>query len=128
MKTVKKYLLYLVRWQLSTPILTVVIWWLADFSSFWQSVVANLIGGLIFFWIDKYIFRQLSDEPMWEIKENVACADCGKVGTGYRIVEWMGYNRHDDKHPQYRCEHCREIKMKQVEQEAHKHSHSKSSK
>lgn len=53
---IKKYLLYLIRWQLSTPILAIVLWWLSDMNAIVASVVANLIGGLVFFWADRRIF------------------------------------------------------------------------
>ena len=53
---IKKYLLYLVRWQLSTPILALVLWLLADTNAVVASIVANLIGGLVFFWVDRRIF------------------------------------------------------------------------
>lgn len=52
----KKYLLYLLRWQLSTPILAVCLVWLGGLDELWATIIANLIGGLIFFWVDKYIF------------------------------------------------------------------------
>ncbi|MCL2085874.1 hypothetical protein FWH09_03010 [Candidatus Saccharibacteria bacterium] len=52
----KKYGLYLIRWQLSTPILAGVIWWLSDWNPFFATIIANLVGGLIFFWVDKAIF------------------------------------------------------------------------
>lgn len=53
---IKKYGLYLIRWQLSTPVLAIVLWLLAGTNTVVASIVANLIGGLIFFWIDKRIF------------------------------------------------------------------------
>ena len=53
----KKYLLYLLRWQLSTPILAICLHLLAGLGELWATIVANLIGGLIFFWVDKYIFK-----------------------------------------------------------------------
>ena len=111
---IKKYVLYLIRWQLSTPILAVVLIWLSNMNTLLATVIANLIGGLIFFWIDKFIFRTLSQNPLWEIKENIECADCGKIGRGYRITEWLGYNRKNDKNPQFRCEICKDIKMQEV--------------
>lgn len=52
----KKFLLYLVRWQLSSPILYLCLQHL-NFGTFVNTVLANLIGGCIFFWIDKYIFK-----------------------------------------------------------------------
>ena len=52
---VKKYLMYLLRWQLSTPILAICLSFF-NFGNFWNTVLANLIGGLIFFWVDRLIF------------------------------------------------------------------------
>jgi len=54
----RKFLLYLLRWQLSTPILFVCLWWLADTSGWLATITANLIGGSIFFWVDRWIFRR----------------------------------------------------------------------
>lgn len=54
---IKKYLLYLGRWQLSTPILAICLWWLSDMSELWATIIANLVGGLIFFWVDRWIFK-----------------------------------------------------------------------
>ena len=57
----KKYLLYLLRWQLSTPILALVLWLMRGWPYIAATVVANLIGGLIFFWIDRLIFQKEKD-------------------------------------------------------------------
>ena len=48
-----RYLLYHLRWQLSTPIL----WYVVDTlgSGVYQTVVANVIGACIFYFFDKYI-------------------------------------------------------------------------
>lgn len=54
----KRFCLYLLRWQLSTPILAVVIARLAHLGEWWAAAVANLIGGAIFFWVDRWIFRR----------------------------------------------------------------------
>ena len=54
----KKYILYLIRWQLSTPILAVCVVWLASLGTTWATIIANFIGGLIFFWVDKWIFNR----------------------------------------------------------------------
>ena len=112
---IKRYVMYLIRWQLSTPILAVVLIVLANMNEWVATIIANLIGGLIFFWVDKFIFRTLSDSPMWEIRDNVICADCGNHGRGYRITEWLDYNRKNDKNPQFRCETCKDIKMLEVD-------------
>lgn len=52
-----KFLLYLLRWQLSTPILAVCVVWLNRYGTTVSTVVANLIGGCIFFWVDRLIFK-----------------------------------------------------------------------
>lgn len=61
----KKYFLYLIRWQLSTPILYLVLLLLPMIGikdKLLITVIANLIGGLIFFWIDLLlIFRKDKD-------------------------------------------------------------------
>jgi len=56
MNKAKPFALYLLRWQLSTPILWLVLYLLG--SSVWATVVANLIGGCIFFWVDRWIFAR----------------------------------------------------------------------
>lgn len=111
---IKRYVLYLIRWQLSTPILAVVLSLLSSTNTFVATIIANFIGGLIFFWIDKIIFQKKSHVPLWEIKENVKCADCHRKTTGYRIVQWFNYDKTNDEKPQYRCDICRKNKMLKV--------------
>jgi len=55
---IKKYILYLIRWQLSTPILALVINLLSGVNTILVTIIANLIGGLIFFWVDRLIFNK----------------------------------------------------------------------
>jgi len=52
----KRYGLYLVRWQLSTPILAGVLFMLGSLGNLAATTIANLVGGLIFFWVDRFIF------------------------------------------------------------------------
>ena len=52
----KKFFLYLVRWQLSSPILAICMVWMGGWNVALATIVANLIGGCIFFWVDKWIF------------------------------------------------------------------------
>jgi hypothetical protein len=60
----KKYLLYLLRWQLSTVILAPCVQYLAPIMGPWgATVVANLIGGLGFFWYDyHFVFHRKADK------------------------------------------------------------------
>ena len=53
----KKFILYLLRWQLSSPILALCLFLLEPVGAFWATIIANLIGGCIFFWVDKKIFK-----------------------------------------------------------------------
>ena len=57
---VKKYLLYLGRWQLSGLILAPVIAWIGE--PVLAAVLGNLIGGLIFFWLDMKLFNNRGSE------------------------------------------------------------------
>lgn len=53
----KKFIMYLLRWQLSSPILYICLSQIG-LGAFWNTVIANLIGGCIFYWVDKYIFKE----------------------------------------------------------------------
>lgn len=53
----KRFFMYLLRWQLSTPILALVMWLLEPKMGYvGATIVANFIGGCMFYWVDKYIF------------------------------------------------------------------------
>jgi hypothetical protein len=110
----KRYGLYLVRWQLSTPILALVLLWLSKMNEWIATVIANLIGGLIFFWVDRFIFTNRKLEDQWEVRENIKCVDCGKVTRGYRLVKTRNYDRTKDPLPEFRCEHCSEKKTQEL--------------
>ncbi|MDD5146929.1 MAG: hypothetical protein PHV63_00040 [Candidatus Daviesbacteria bacterium] len=117
----KRYSLYLVRWQLSTPILAPVVAYFKHSPSVFGtaedwigSAIANLIGGLIFFWVDKFIFTSKTLEAQWEVKENIKCSDCGKISRGYRLAKTSNYDRLNTKTPQFRCEDCSQKKSKEL--------------
>lgn len=111
MTLLKKYIIYLIRWQLSTPIIAVVLLVLSNMNAWIATIIANFIGGLMFFWIDKLIFRKKSKVPLWEIKENYKCDDCHKRTRCFRIVSWDNYDKSDDPNPEYRCQKCSIKKM-----------------
>ncbi|MCK4602132.1 MAG: hypothetical protein KAU28_06680 [Phycisphaerae bacterium] len=121
-KLLKRYLLYLIRWQLSTPILAVcVMVFVASMGPTWTTALANLIGGLLFFWVDQWIFRNtdiLYSGELWEAVENVTCADCGRhIERGYRLIKGKNYDRSRDKHPKFRCHECSRKKYEQTRQQ-----------
>jgi len=112
---IKKYLLYLFRWQLSTPILAVCLY--LPFGVTEKTIIANLIGGLIFFWVDRFIFTSKYLAPQWEVAENIVCVDCKKVASrGYRLVKAKNYDRSSVK-PEFRCEACSQAKSKQQKEQ-----------
>jgi DNA-directed RNA polymerase subunit RPC12/RpoP len=102
----KRYGLYLFRWQLSTPILAAALYLLSMVDKVTATIVANLVGGLIFFWVDMFIFTSDKLSVEWEVKDTVVCVDCGREARGYRIIRARTYDRRRDSHPEYRCEEC----------------------
>lgn len=112
----RRYMLYLIRWQLSTPILAVCLAWFIKFGNLWSTVIANFIGGLIFFWVDRFIFSKRFDRPIWEIRERSICTDCGSTARGYRLVVAGEYDRRNDPTPEFRCEKCSELKAQALQE------------
>jgi len=109
----KQYAIYLVRWQLSTPILAFVLVALATANKLVATVVANLIGGLIFFWVDKFIFTCPLLQAQWEVQDNIECCDCGKNARGYRLVKTANYDK-TKAIPKFRCESCSQKKTQSL--------------
>lgn len=107
---VKKYALYLIRWQLSTPLLALCVVAFAAWGTTWSTVLANLIGGLIFFWIDRWIFNRTNilQGEVWEVyKKHIICPDCGHVSNkGFRLVKRTKYDKFTDPKPEFRCKAC----------------------
>ena len=52
----KQFILYLIIWQLSTPILALCLY-LLHFDTLINTIIANLVGGCLFFFIDEKIFK-----------------------------------------------------------------------
>lgn len=108
----KKYAMYLGRWQLTS--ITLYPCMKIFGSDLFGITAANFIGAIFFFWVDKYIFHDKAIPTYWEVQEETTCADCGKIGRGYRIVKASGYDRTKDKHPEYRCEECSKRKTEEL--------------
>ena len=115
-----RFFLYLTRWQLSTPIMApvmaVVALWLgtSSLASLLGLMLANLVGGIVFFFIDRYIFTAPSLE-VWEISDG-CCNDCGAHGKVKRLVLFGKYDRRDDPEPEYRCAECSPKKLKRIQE------------
>lgn len=106
----KRFILYLFRWQLSTPILWLVIRKMG--TGIWATMIANLIGGAIFFWVDKFIFTSRAIE-VWHIKEKGICDKCGKEAGVWRLVKTKNYDRSDSK-PVFLCKRCSKKKLSEL--------------
>jgi len=117
----KRYGLYLLRWQLSTPILAGALYFLASVDPLIATVIANLIGGLIFFWVDRFIFTSESLAAQWEVRESIKCVDCGKIARGYRLVKTGNYDKTDDGEPEFRCEECSIRKSNELKKKGYDH-------
>lgn len=57
-----RFCLYLLRWQLSSPILALCLYWLEGLGVTRATIIANLIGGCLFFWFDLIIFKKDVDK------------------------------------------------------------------
>jgi len=93
-----------------------------DFNVTVSAIFANLIGGLIFFWVDRFIFTSPYLAPRWEGREKVQCADSGDIAKGFRLVRARNYDRTGDPNPEFRCEKCserrrRELKLRRIKTE-----------
>ena len=117
----KRYGLYLVRWQLSTPILAGVLALLGGLGALTATIIANLIGGLIFFWVDRFIFTSETLSAQWEVREEVRCADCGTIARGYRLVRAKNYDKTCDPAPEFRCEACSKRKSEELRRRGIEH-------
>jgi hypothetical protein len=102
----KRYALYLLRWQASPPILAGIGIILAGMGYIVAAIIANLIGSLIFFWVDQFIFTSQSLAAQWEVREIITCVDCGKIARGYHLVQSGDYDKSEDAAPEFRCEEC----------------------
>lgn len=110
----REYIFYLIRWQLSTPILAWCIVYFGSLGSGWSTVLANLIGGLLFFWVDKFlIFRNKTTTEIWEVLHDKECYRCNKIGRVYRLVKKDKYDKTVST-PVYLCEQCSDKKYRKI--------------
>jgi len=106
-----KFVLYLMRWQLSTPILWIVVRNLG--TGIGSTILANLIGASIFFWVDQFIFTSKAVE-LWQFKEKGRCDGCGKETGLWRLALAPGYDRRSDENPKFLCMECSKRKTEEL--------------
>jgi len=117
----KRFVLYALRWQLSTPVLAPILIFSSEVFSANAAVnftiatiIANFIGSCIFFWVDKFIFGAKMRNPLWEVKDDFQCFACSKKGRCYRLFKAKNYDRTDDKNPRFLCEECSRNKVEEL--------------
>jgi hypothetical protein len=59
---------------------------LASMGQIVAAVVANLIGGLLVFRVDQFIFSSQSLAAQPEVRRNITCMNCGKIPRGHLLV------------------------------------------
>ena len=106
----KRFTLYLIRWQLSTPLLWLIVRNLG--AGLWQTMLANLVGGSIFFWVDKFIFTSKAVE-MWHFKEKGKCDNCGASTSLWRLVLAPSYDKRESD-PKFFCMACSKKRTDQL--------------
>lgn len=57
MEEIKRFILYLLRQEASTPVIALVLY-LLNTNEIIETIIANLIGGIIFYFVDKKIFKK----------------------------------------------------------------------
>ena len=111
----KKFIIYVFRWQLSTPLLWLVVHRLG--VGIGSTVIANLIGSSIFFWVDKFIFNAQKSKIMelWQVKDFEHCHACGKKSVLWRLVKTENYDRSDAKSV-FLCRRCSQEKLQELKE------------
>ena len=107
---IKRLILYLIRWQLSTPILWLVIKNLGVGIA--PTITANLVGGSIFFWVDRFIFTSPALE-IWHYKDEGKCAKCGRKTELWRLVRAENYDKRN-AYPIFLCADCSTKKLERL--------------
>jgi len=54
----KRFILYVLRWECSTPVLWVVMELMTNWPAWKVAIIANFMGACIFFKLDKWIFKK----------------------------------------------------------------------
>jgi len=58
----KKFLLYVLKWEMGTPVIAITLKLLSIDNIWIKTIIANIIGAIIFFPIDNMIFEMKGDK------------------------------------------------------------------
>ncbi len=114
-----KYLLYVLRWVvLAIPgalFFNKVRQIFGVENVYTAMVISQAIMGALVYFVDRLIFTSGVIPIPWEIRPKTVCADCGRVGTCYRVAG----NRCCESVAKgdlsgFRCEVCSVKKMQEI--------------
>ena len=54
----KRFFMYLIRWQLSAPLIAIIIAYFIYLGEWAAVSLANLLAAIICFWVDRWIFKE----------------------------------------------------------------------
>jgi hypothetical protein len=106
----KKLILYIFRWELSTPILWGVLYLVGN--GIGGTILANFVGALIFFWVDRFIFTSGAVE-VWNFKDKGICDKCGAEESLWRLVRAQNYDKSNSE-PKFLCMKCSKEKTDEL--------------
>jgi hypothetical protein len=86
--------------------------WFGTLISWTGAISANLIGGCIFYWVDKFIFTSKAVE-MWHFVPEGNCDECGDRTELWRLTLAPGYDKRQDE-PKYLCMECSKKKTDEL--------------
>ena len=106
-----KYLLYVLRWVvLAIPgalFFNRVKQVLGIEDVYVAMMISQAIMGAMVYFVDRLIFTSGRVPIPWEVGRRVACAECGRVGTCYRVEGTRCCDTAaQGAHSRFRCEDC----------------------
>jgi hypothetical protein len=114
-----KYFLYVLRWiVLAVPgaLFFNKVRELFGIENVYLAMVISqaLMGGMVYF-LDRLIFSSGALPVPWEVRHRAVCADCGHVGTCYRVAgEKCCEMKGEPANGGFRCEKCEVRKMQEI--------------
>ncbi len=105
-----KYLLYVMRWVvLAIPgalFFNRVKQVLGIENAYVAMMISQALMGAMVYFVDRLIFGSGRVPIPWEVKRRVVCAECGRLGTCYRVAEARCCTAATSGAPPFRCEEC----------------------
>jgi hypothetical protein len=114
-----KYLLYVLRWVvLAVPgaLFFNKVRELLGIENVYLAMVISqaLMGGMVYY-VDRLIFSSGAVPVPWEVRHRTVCADCGRMGTCYRVAGEKCCEVEDTPHKDgFRCDKCEVKKIQET--------------